>query len=443
LSADTQLVSIVRLLDYLAAREWVPVVGYLLFVALMTAGYYYNVTFVQLGLIDLGTRLVGMSRTAVSTWMAVLALLTFAVAVAFGFTMDRRGWSTDLWTKLRLLLAVVVVQLVLTVVAPSLRTVPGFGAWVVAASVALGVGFPVSFSLAVDFVPVPDRGHVAALVTALTYGAANAIPIEWSIDAFSRLMTAAMVPGVLVLAVLASGRVRVLRDLVDRLSTQHHEFGMGRFCRDRTVSTRGRSFWAPVLLMFGVFFVDSLGFLRIIETPVLILSSWQSPDLTTRLLIAAVHVLGAFMAGVLYVNFDRNGLFLWVFALFALTHVLYTSDLRIASVFPGVARDTPSVVNPLFYALAVSFYTTLNFALWPDLSTAETVGTRSAIGVGMAGWLATFLSTAVALYFDSTAVTLLTHLNLVNALAILLLVGLGMSLYGRRLLAFRREVRSR
>jgi len=179
------------------------VAGYGLFVALMVVGYYYNITFVQLGLIDLGTRLVGTSETAVSIWMASLALVTLVVAVVTGVTMDRRGWSTDLRTKLRLLFGVVCLQFGLTLVAPMIRTVPGFGTWIVLASIGLGVGFPVSFSLAIDLVPVPDRGYVAAAITAIAYFFANAIPLSWSIDVFSQLMVAAMVPGILVLAVLS------------------------------------------------------------------------------------------------------------------------------------------------------------------------------------------------------------------------------------------------
>ena len=429
----------VRFLEYVRRGEWATVVGYVLFVVLMAAGYYYNITFVQLGLIDLGVRLVGMTRTEVSTWMAGLALLTFATAIAAGVTMDRRNWSTDLRTKLRLLFAVVVVQFGLTVVAPHIRSVPAFGAWVVVGSISLGVGFPVSFSLTIDLIPVPDRGYVGAAITAITYFAANAYPLEWSIGVFSQLLTVAMLPGVVVLGVLVSERVDVLSDLVEQLADQHEQFGTGRFCRPNPVGTRTLAFWSPVVLMFGVFFVDSLGFLRIIETPALVLSSWQSPALSTRLAIAVVHAVGALMAGVLYVNFDRSGLFLWVFALFSLTYVLYTTDLRVASLFPGAAGGTTSILNPLLYSLTVSFYTTLNFALWPDLSTAETIGTHSAIGIGMAGWLATFMSTAVSLYLDATEVGLLSHLNLVNALALLLLVGLIVGLYGKRVVRYARE----
>jgi hypothetical protein len=57
----------------------------------------------------------------------------------------------------------------------------------------------------------------------------------------------------------------------------------------------------------------------------------------------------------------------------------------------------------------------------------------------MAGWLATFVSTAVALYLDHAAVGLLTHLNLVNALALLFFFALAVGLYLRRMLAVARK----
>lgn len=413
--------------------QWTSVFGYGLFVVLMAAGYYYNITFVQLGLLDLGTRLVGLSETAVSMWMAALAICTLVVAIGTGVTIDRWGWSSELRTKLRILFFVVLTQLLLTVVAPHIRSVTAFGLWIVAGSVALGIGFPVSFSLAIDFVPVPDRGYVAATITAVAYFAANAIPLSWSVDVFSRVMVAAMTPGLLVLGVFAFADHERIRGVRTKLGTQYQSFGIGRFARPDAIRTRSLAFLVPVFLMFGVFFIDSLGFLRIIDTPSLLLSSWQSPALSMRLFIAVAHVAGAVMAGVIYVKYTLSRVFLWTFALFALTHVLYTSDLRLAAMFPSLVRNGMSPLNPAFYAVAVSFYTTLNFALWPDLSTPETIGTHSAIGIGIAGWLATFSSTALALYFRANDLTLLTHLNVVQALSLLLLFGLVAGLYGKRL----------
>jgi hypothetical protein len=61
--------------------------GYLFYVAVLSAGYYYNLTFVQLGIIDLGTRLVGLTAGQVSGVMAGFAVAALVLAVATG----RRG----------------------------------------------------------------------------------------------------------------------------------------------------------------------------------------------------------------------------------------------------------------------------------------------------------------------------------------------------------------
>lgn len=143
--------------------------------------------------------------------------------------------------------------------------------------------------------------------------------------------------------------------------------------------------------------------------------------------IAVLHVVGGLAAGVVYTNFDRNWLFLWVFGLFAFTHLLYVFHVQFG------AGNSPPLVLPMFYVLAVSFYTTLNFALWPDLSTPETIGTHTALGVGIAGWLATFLSTSLALYSEGSGLSLLSHLTYVNALALLFVVTLPVLLYAHRM----------
>jgi MFS family permease len=418
--------------EYFRRRKWAPLLGYGLFVSVLAAGYYYNLTFVQLGLIDLGTRVVGLSRGQVSLWMAVLALVAFTVALVTGVMLDRSGVSRDLRAKLRLLWVVVVCQLALTLSAPLLRTGLQFGGWVVLCAAAIGVGMPATFSLAVDFVPVEDRGPVAAVTTAVAYFLANVYPTQWRIESFSLVMSAAMVPAVFILGVLAFRRT----GLVDSLATNHErdDFGIGRFCRPRPVRTRSYEFWSVIFLLFGVYFIDSLGFLRIIETPAYIYTSWQSPDFGIHLLIGGVHVLTAVMAGILYSNFDRRWLFLLVFGLFGFTHLMYVFDIR-----AGVG-ETPLLL-PLFYSGAVSFYTVINFAIWPDLSTPDTIGRHAALGVGLAGFLATFLSTAVVLYTKSEAVPLETHLNAVDALALLFFFLLLVTVYVRRMVLLARERR--
>jgi hypothetical protein len=274
-----------------------------------------------------------------------------------------------------------------------------------------------------DLIPVRHRGYVAAAVAGVAFFAAAIYPLRWRIEDFAPVMTTFMVPGVVLLGVLAYSRV----DFIDRLAKQHRRFGVGRFCRPTPISTTSFAFWGLVVLMFGVFFIDSLGFLRIIDTPAYISTSWQSPDVSTRLFIAVSHLVGAAMAGVLYTAFGRRWLFLWIFGLFAFTHLLYSFHVQTAP-----AGIDPPLLLPLFYVLAVSFYTTLNFALWPDLSTPDNIGTHTALGVGIAGWLASFLSTSFALYAASADVSLAEHLRYVNALALLLAVGYPIFLYVRR-----------
>jgi hypothetical protein len=70
-----------KLFEFVRERQWIPVTGYLFYVAALTAGYYNNLTFVQLGLTDLGTREIEMPPEDVSIVMAMLALLTLVVAV--------------------------------------------------------------------------------------------------------------------------------------------------------------------------------------------------------------------------------------------------------------------------------------------------------------------------------------------------------------------------
>jgi len=162
--------------------------------------------------------------------------------------------------------------------------------------------------------------------------------------------------------------------------------------------------------------LDSLGFLRLADTPAIFANSWQSPDLQVRLFIGLTHVAAALIAGVLYSALEERGLFLWIFGLFALVHLMYTFDLRL----PGPSGQ--SLTEPMLYATAVSLYTVINFAIWADISTPETISRNAALGVAFSGFTATFLSTALALQFRLAGLPLELHLRIVDAIAMLLFI---------------------
>jgi MFS family permease len=406
--------------DRTRGPSWLTLFGYLFFIGMMAVGYYYNLTFVQFGLIDLGERVIGMSEQAVVMHMALLALITTVVAVLVGFLMMRRGWSRQFMVKLRLAFGVVLTQTVLTAVAPTVDSAQLFLVWIVIASVALGVGVPATFSMTSDLIRVRHRGYVAALITAGAYFPAAVFSADWTVQEFSSQMIWLLVAGTASLGILAFARFGPLDQLMGQLGTQHTrpEFGRGRFVRiDRTGRPRiTRRLLLLIVLMFGIFFVDSLGFLRLADTPFFFDAAWQSPEVGTRLAIGGAHVLAALVAGILYAFLGERGLFAWIFGIFALVHLMYTFSIQMG----GITGAPLPLAMPLLYSVAVSLYTVLTFALWADISVPETISRNTALGVAISGWAATFFSTALALQMQLAGVPLQEHLRIVNSLAMIL-----------------------
>ena len=394
----------------------VPLFGLLLFVGMMSVGYYYNLTFVQLGLIDLGERVLGLTREKVAYEMALLALLTTLTALGFGWLVNKRSWGFDLILRLRIAFLVILIQTALTFAIPLIQSEAAYVVWLLACSLALGVGVPVTFSLTIDLVSRRWRGETAALITALAYLAANLVPASWRVEDLAYPLYWVMPPGLLGLAALAF----IPWPWMARLAVQHKssEHYYGRyFSRSIDGKKSPRRIYGFIALMFVVFFIDSLGFLRLLETPRFMIGAWQSPYLQDRLVIAVVHVLGALVGGVLYDALDVRALFYWIFGIFALVHLMYSFSLRFESASAPLSM-------PVLYALAVSLYTVVNFALWADLSTPKNIGLNAAMGVAFSGWTATFLSTALAIGWQTNGMPLDRHLNIVDSIAMFALLGL-------------------
>jgi len=390
--------------------RWISLMGVFLFIGLMAGGYYYNLTFVQLGLIDYGQNVLGMERSRVAWYLALLAVLTCLVSITFGWWMNQKGWGKRFLLKLRIASGVVGLQTLLTYLVLRVKTPGGLLLWLLACAAALGIGVPVTFGLTVDLVPRWQRGAAAAWITGLAYLGANLLPSSWTMEAFARPLL-----GTMPLAAAVLGLIAFLPNpLTKRLARQQRNpsYQQGRYARQ--ANTR---LVVLILLMFGVFFTDSLGFLRLLETPQFMQGAWQSSAVEIRLMIGLVHVIAALIGGVLYRALDVRELFLWIFGIFALTHLLYTFQIRIG------AEPVPLGMT-ILYAVTVSLYTVVNFGLWADLSTPETIGLNAALGVSLSGWTATFLSTALAIWMKDTGVSLERHLNITDSVAMLFFLAL-------------------
>jgi MFS family permease len=400
-------------------RAWPTLFGYALFIGMMATGYYYSITFVQLGVVDLGERIIGLSKQAVASHMAYLALLTSVISLLVGWLMKRRGWSGDFFTKLRLAFIVVLVQTMLTALAPYVRGELAFLAWISVTAAALGVGVPATFGLTVDLVPRRGRGYAGAFITATAYFAAAVFSSTWTIEAFRAQILWAMLAGTAMIGVLA------FRPFcwTQVLAQQHLEprFRYGRFLRIRRGGRPrvSRKLLGFIFLMAGIYFIDSLGFLRLIATPIYVDTAWLSATLAPRLIIGVAHVVAALVAGVLYTNLDERGLFMWIFGIFALAHLMYTFPLQFAP-----ANAESNLAPAMLYSIAVSLYTVVTFAVWADISTPATISLNAAVGVALSSWAATFISTALAIRWELGNVPVVTHLRIVASLSTLFFLGL-------------------
>ncbi len=390
--------------------RWISLMGVFLFIALMAGGYYYNLTFVQLGLIDFGQSTLGLERSRVAWYLALLAVLTCLVSITFGWWMNRKGWGKRFLLKLRIASGVIGLQTLLTYLVLRVKTPGGLLLWLLACAAALGIGVPVTFGLTVDLVPRWQRGAAAAWITGLAYLGANLLPSSWTMEAFARPLLRTMP-----LAAAALGLIAFLPNpLTERLACQQND---ASYRQGRYSSQANTRLVVLILLMFGVFFTDSLGFLRLLETPQFMQGAWQSSAVEIRLMIGLVHGMAALIGGVLYRALDVRELFMWIFGIFALTHLLYTFQVRIG------AEPVPLGMT-ILYAVTVSLYTVVNFALWADLSTPETIGLNAALGVSLSGWTATFLSTALAIWMKDIGVSLERHLNITDSVAMLFFLAL-------------------
>ncbi len=377
---------------------------------MLAAGYAYNLTFVQLGLSAFARDRVALSDAGTAVAMGGLAVGTTLAALVTGVVLAGAGFRV----KLRVAAVAVGAQSALTLVLPGVDGVAPFLAWLALAAVVLGVAVPATFGLATDLVPVHLRGMTAAAITSVAYGGAIAFLGEWDAVALAGRLGAPMALGSLALAAFAFLPGPTAR-IVAALGRQHAlpTFGDGRFA-----GTGRRRLLVAVGVMFGIFFVDSLGFVRLVDSP-FVTAAWQSPDLLDREALIVAHVLGALVGGILYQAFDERLLFPWIFGIFALVAMSYVLDLRVGNLSQALA-------GPLLYALGVSLYTVLTFALWPDLSTPRTITRIVVLGVALSGWMATFVSTGLALAWRASGLDLERHLSAVAAVGLVVLAGFGL-----------------
>lgn len=108
---------------------------------------------------------------------------------------------------------------------------------------------------------------------------------------------------------------------------------------------------------------------------------------------------------------DEQTLLLWILRNFALFQMRYVMQVWI----PG-AKTVP-LAQPMLCATAVNVSMVEGFAPWADLSTPATGARKAAVGVAVTGWVATSLSMALSIDWQSADPALDTHLNRIATVA--------------------------
>ncbi len=369
--------------------------------ALLFSGYQIGFKFIQLGIPDLALRVVGMEERIVNISMGFMAVASCITALIASIILDK--WAPKPKTRFLMTLILAGGQAGLITLSLLITTEIQFLIWLGLFSGLLGVIFPLVMSYVFLFVKSEDRGPIAGIITAFAYLFGNLSPNPWTIQ------------GTLLDAIISSGPVMICiaylifnMDLVEKFEPADNEIHLfhGRYALNSESQNSnanehkflaplspGHSFALILLLMFGVYFIDSFGFLRVIHQNELMQYTWHGPY-SIKVLLGLVHFATAILMGLLYKKFGYRVVFLSSFVLFFIADLLF-SFYPVGSLL---------IFTALIYCSTVSFYTVNSFALFADCSTKKDMYKRAGIGIGVGGWLSSFLSTMVTVeLFEMTS----------------------------------------
>jgi MFS family permease len=391
-------------------------------ITILSAGYYFNITLIQLGLHDFGLNYLELNNSQVANYMGFLSVATAITSLISGYLIYRKRELQEFRKLLWMLLGVLVTQSVLVWSILSIRSISSFYLWILFCSISLGLAIPVTYTLFYKITSRNKRYLSAAIITGVTYFVASTIPIDWSIENFVLQFKYPLVVGVIALGTVQILKISIVNSYFRFLKLEY-SIEENKYLKKHSRSKIRYLFVITVLLLATVFFVDSLGFIRLISTPEFIEQTWQSESWIPRISIGIGHILGAIVGAIMYKELEIEKVIVGIMLLFGVSHLaLLISQLN--TYFEGY-----SLMIPFIYAFSVSVYTVLNFVVWPDFSSGKNVSMISAIGVAIGGWFSTFISTSLALNWISSGMSFETHIRNVNSVIVLVLIFIILYLY--------------
>jgi MFS family permease len=351
-------------------------VGFVFYLTIIVAGYTFIIKFVQLGIPDFIRNYLHLANSDVVIYMMLLAILTASFCLIFGYFIDKFKWTLEL--KLKIFFLCLLIQTPLIIFFLSFDSIPLFILWILTLSIVMGVETPISISFIRDFIRPEFRGWFAGIATALIYSYGILSPFPWNISGFIEELFFGLISSIPIIMIIIGLRLFRNKEKQEIFNAK------GNFVNyNKTLI---------IIALIGVIFVDSLGFLRIIETPHIYANVWRG-TFDIKVLLVISHTGFALLSGFLYSK-GKPYLILLI-SLFMITIVdLFFAFFHNMKYF--------SKLLGIFYCGAVSMYTINLLALWGDISTPKSIGKFAGIGIGICGWLMTFISTAFSFIFIET-----------------------------------------
>lgn len=351
--------------------KWFP---YLFVGSMLTANYLSGVKLVQWGIPSLGRDTCAVPDAQLNLLMALMAIISCVVAITSGLLINKI--SLQFKQRLLLLLMGFAVQGGIAFVGTFISTPIQFTIWIIIFSIVLGFLICQPFVFVFMLIPSKDRGIFAGIVTGLAYLIGNFSMAEWTYIGLSMETIVVTIPlGLLIIYALINLKRMNIYDYTKEKDDKYS----GPFIKTY-------NFAIIVLLMFGVYFVDSFGFLRIAKQPFFMIL-WHG-EFGVKMWLGISHLISAVLMGIIYQKRKELGpmtIFISSLTGFIICDFLFSSNPTGAFLY----------IIAYLYCATVSFYTINSFIVWADISNSSNISSRAGIGIGIGGWLSSFLSTAL------------------------------------------------
>jgi hypothetical protein len=351
--------------------KWFP---YIFITSMLTANYISGVKLVQWGIPSLGRDNCGVLPEQLNLLMALMAIISCIVAIISGILLDKV--SLKFKSRLLLLLVGFGIQGSIAFFGTFISTPAQFTAWILVFSAILGFLICQPFVFMFLLIPSKHRGILAGVITGLAYIIGNFSMAEWTYAGLSMETIAVTIPlGILIVYAMFNLQKMKIFDY----TPEKDENYSGQYAKTY-------KFAIVVLLMFGVYFVDSFGFLRIAKQDFFQIL-WHGV-FGVKMYLGISHLIAAVIMGYIYQKKKHLGpIIVFISALcgFVLCDFLFSSDPTGPLLY----------ITSYLYCATVSFYTINSFTVWSDISTSKNISSRAGIGIGIGGWLSSFLSTSL------------------------------------------------